>query len=672
MCGLAGILDPSGLIHDQEHHLRNMVSALTHRGPDAEGFWQDPDCGVALGHRRLAILDLSPAGAQPMQSACGRYVVAFNGELYNHRALREALERAGAAPGWRGHSDTETLLAAISHWALEAALKRSCGMFALALWDRQQRVLHLARDRMGEKPLYFARHDQGWMFGSELRALLAGGWRAQIDRGALAAYLRLGYVPDHLCILEGVQKVTPGGIVTLRADGAPSQLRYDAIEQRFGQAPAVTDTDAAVAALEQVLEQVIGEQMLSDVPLGCFLSGGVDSSLVASLMQAGSDRQIHSFAIGFEDPRFNEAPHAAAVAAHLGTAHTEFILREDDALSIVPELPRIYDEPFADSSQIPTTLLCRAARNHVTVALTGDGGDEVFGGYNRHIRGPRLWARVARCPRPLRPLVARAVEGGGWLGRRHERLARRALDALGLPLTTLDNLPKLANALRNTHDAQAFYQSFVTVGPRLQDVLLPPLPLVSPDPRACDPAGLPMAEWLMASDSTGYLPGDILVKVDRAAMNASLETRAPFLDVRVIDLARQIDIVQHVDRREGKKLLRNLLHRHVPRDLIERPKQGFAIPLDSWLRGALKTWSEASLEDEALFHDLGLNATAVQALWQAHQSRRINAGRELWVVLMLLLWAKEMKIGGWMPEPRPRKSPIMSVHTMTTTTTVGT
>jgi asparagine synthase (glutamine-hydrolysing) len=388
-------------------------------------------------------------------------------------------------------------------------------------------------------------------------------------------------------------------------------------------------------------------------------------------MQAGSDRQINSFAIGFEDPRFNEAPHAAAVAAHLGTAHTAFILREDDALSIVPELPRIYDEPFADSSQIPTTLLCRAARKHVTVALTGDGGDEIFGGYNRHIRGPRLWARVARCPIPLRPLVAGAIEWWGGLGRRYERPTRLMLNTLGLPLTTLDNLPKLANAFRNARDEQAFYQSFVTVGPRPQDVLQSPPPLISLDPRAVDAAGMSMAEWLMASDSTGYLPGDILVKVDRAAMSSSLETRAPLLDVRVIDFARQIATTRHVDSREGKKLLRNLLYRHVPRDLIERPKQGFAIPLDSWLRGALKTWSEALLEDEALFDDLGLNTTAVQALWQAHQSRRINAGRELWVLLMLLLWAKEMKIGGWMPEARPKKSPAISAKITSTTITAG-
>lgn len=624
--------------------VQNMAMAIRHRGPDAEGIWEDSLTGVSLGHRRLSILDLSPAGGQPMHSVCGRYVIVFNGEIYNHLALRQRLDQCHPAPHWRGHSDTETLLAAISHWGLERALQKSRGMFALALWDRQGRALFLARDRMGEKPLYYAEQEKGWLFGSELRALVAGGLTARIDRTAMAAYLRLGYVPDHLCILERVRKVMPGSIVVLHTGAEPEMIRYDSVEKSFGSQPTITDTPHAVAALEKVMEQVVGEQMLSDVPLGCFLSGGVDSSLVASLMQAGSHRQIHSFSIGFEDPRFNEAPHAAAVASHLGTAHTEFTMREEDALTIVPELSRIYDEPFADSSQIPTTLLCRAARQHVTVALTGDGGDEVFGGYNRHIRGPGLWSKLACIPGFLRPAAAGAIAGGAWLGRRHERAVRRGIAALGLPLTTLDNLPKLATALRSAGDVEAFYQSFVAIGQGLDDFLQPSVPAIFSDPRARHPDGMAMAEWLMARDIAGYLPGDILVKVDRAAMSVGLETRAPFLDARVNDLARQIPVALHVDAREGKKLVRALLYRHVPRALIERPKQGFAIPVDDWLRGALKHWAEVVITDECLANALGLNAGALIALWQSHQQRRVNVGRELWALLMLLLWAKEMDI----------------------------
>jgi asparagine synthase (glutamine-hydrolysing) len=644
MCGLAGIIETGILADPTETRLRGMTRAITHRGPDADGHWLDKDRGVALGHRRLSILDLSPAGAQPMHSACGRFVIAFNGEIYNHLALRRVLEQSRAAPAWRGHSDTETLLASIAHWGLEGALQKARGMFALALWDRRERALSLARDRMGEKPLYFAEQENGWLFGSELRALIAAGLAARIDRPALAAYLRLGYVPDHLCILEGVRKVMPGGIAVLRPGGQPELMRYDSIKKSFGRRPTITDSDEAVNALEQVMEEVVGEQMLSDVPLGCFLSGGVDSSLVASLMQAGSDRQIHSFSIGFEDPRFNEAPHAAAVASHLGTAHTEFTLREEDALAIVPELSRIYDEPFADSSQIPTTLLCRSAREHVTVALTGDGGDEVFGGYNRHIRGPGLWSKIARIPGMLRPAAASAVAGGAWLGRRHEWATRRAIGALGLPLTTVDNLPKLATALRSADDAETFYQSFIAIGPELDDVLQSPIPAIPPDPRARHPDDMAMVEWLMARDTTGYLPGDILVKLDRAAMSVSLETRAPFLDARVSDLARQIPVALHVDGREGKKLVRALLYRHVPRALIERPKQGFAMPVDDWLRGALKHWAGALIADEGPVSALGLNKSTLMALWHNHQRRRVNAGRQLWVLLMLLLWAKDMAI----------------------------
>lgn len=647
MCGLAGIVafSPFGEAERTRGKLQAMTRAIAHRGPDAEGFWLDETRGVALGHRRLSILDLSPSGAQPMESACGRYVIAFNGEIYNHQTLRSNLDEQGAGIAWNGHSDTETLLAAISQWGLQRTLENACGMFAFALWDRQEQVLSLARDRMGEKPLYFSRKADAWYFGSELRALLAGGLAASIDQAALASYLRLGYVPDHACILEGVCKVVPGSIVHLREGAEPETLFYATIEAQFAQEAEVTDAGEAVNRLETVLGEVVGEQMLSDVPLGCFLSGGVDSSLVAGLMQSDSDQRIRTFSIGFEDAWFNEAPHAAAVAKHLGTDHTEFILKEEDALAIVADLPGIYDEPFADSSQIPTTLLCRSARRHVTVALSGDGGDEIFGGYNRHIRGPKLWDRITRLPRILRTAGAEVVDGAARWGRKRERVSRQATAALGLPLTTLDNLPKLAAALRSAGDAEDFYQAFISTGQSLESTLLGPARPDIPNPRAIDPAGMSMVEWIMARDTIGYLPGDILVKVDRAAMSVGLETRAPFLDARVVNVARQIPVGLHVDARQGKKLLREVLYRHVPKELIERPKQGFAMPLDDWLRGALRAWGDDLVSDEGLIETLRLDASAIAMLWEKHLERRVNAGKELWALLMLLLWARHTGIG---------------------------
>lgn len=648
MCGLTGFVtfQPFADAGQARHKVQAMTRSIKHRGPDAEGHWLDDTQGVALGHRRLSILDLSPSGAQPMHSRCGRYVFAFNGEIYNHQALRVDLMNDVPDMAWNGSSDTETLLAAIVEWGLERALEKSFGMFAFALWDRQENLLSLARDRMGEKPLYFSQQDGGWIFGSELRTLLAGGLTAPINQRAVASYLKLGYVPDHLCILDGVRKVMPGSIVHLRADAEPKQLCYASIEAQFAQPREIHDRDEAVRRLESVLEEVVSDQMISDVPLGCFLSGGVDSSLVASLMQAGSVRKIQTFSIGFDDARFNEAPHAAAVAAHLGTDHTEFTLKEDDALAIVADLPSIYDEPFADSSQIPTTLLCRSARKHVTVALTGDGGDEVFGGYNRHIRGPKLWGQISNLPWALRHAGAGAVQGVVQWGMRNEKMSRYALSTLRLPLTTFEKLPKLAAALRSSGNPEDFYQTFVSTGHGLENMLENPGLADHSDPRALDAAGMDMAEWIMARDTSGYLPGDILVKVDRAAMSVGLETRAPLLDARVATLARQIPIGLHVDGREGKKLLRSLVYRHVPQSLIERPKQGFAIPLDDWLRGALQEWGSALITDADLTEALGLDADLIGELWAKHQARRVNAGNELWTILMLLLWAREFRMGG--------------------------
>lgn len=644
MCGIAGVLQNNQTEGDLSTCARRMSDDLKHRGPDGSGLWVDQDAGVALSHRRLAIMDLSVEGHQPMVSESGRYVIVFNGEVYNHHTMRAGLEALGRAPKWRGHSDTETLLAAIEVWGLSPALQRSNGMFAVALWDRQENALSLARDRMGEKPLYVARVNSGWTFASELKSLRhVLDFKGVLNREAITAFLAYGYVPDNLCIFQDVLKVPPGGIYKLWAGcRVPELTKYyelsgDIDAGRSNQLRAQPKTaQQTVKHMEDVLSAVIDEQMISDVPLGCFLSGGVDSSLVAALMQAQSKSSAMTFSIGFNEARFNEAPHAAAVARHLGTEHTEFILSEQDALGVIADLPQIYDEPFADSSQIPTVLLCREARNSVTVALTGDGGDEVFGGYNRHVIGPRLLARLQRVPCSFRRSAGRVVSAlapaitpeNGW--------PRRFASRMRLPITALDKAVKLAPHLGDINDLPDLYQHFTRGIYHPEDLTRYATSVTTPVPAF--PVG--GAEWMMAMDSMTYLPGDILVKVDRAAMAASLETRAPFLDARVVTAAWELPLEMKIADGKGKQALRSILDRHLPRDLIERPKQGFAIPLDRWLRGALRQWGESLLSDEDLVDLAGLKPTAIHELWKLHQSGNANNGTKLWTILMLLDWLR--------------------------------
>ncbi|MZR13824.1 asparagine synthase (glutamine-hydrolyzing) [Maritimibacter sp. DP07] len=638
MCGICGLLS-SGPEPSLEGTARIMADSLNHRGPDAVGVWADPEAGVAMGHRRLSIIDLSPAGAQPMMSPCGRYVIAFNGEIYNHLALRDELETIGAAPAWKGSSDTETLLAAATHWGLREALQRSNGMFALAFWDRHAQQLHLARDRMGEKPLYLARLPDGfWAFGSELKALLAvPSFEARLCRDSVSSYLAYGYVPETQCIFQNVRKVQPGHVTSLSlVDAMDTTLPFETFSDLLdaGLASRLSNNAKSLDHLESTLGQVVEEQMLSDVPLGCFLSGGVDSSLIAALMQSRSVQPVRTFAIGFNEARFNEAPHAAAVAQHLGTDHTEFILSEQDALDVIPDLPKIYDEPFADSSQIPTVLLCREARKAVTVALTGDGGDEVFGGYNRHVIGPKLLSRIQRMPRGFRRSTGRIVSAFGSAVTAEDGWPRRMASRMRLPITALDKATKLAPHLGDINDLSALYQHFTRSiydpenlmrEARGANFTVPPFPVEG-------------AEWMMAMDSATYLPGDILVKVDRAAMAASLETRAPFLDARVVAAAWGLPLEMKIADGKGKQVLRSLLDRHVPRDLIERPKQGFSIPLDRWLRGDLRGWADKRLSDGELLDLAGLEPALVRELWARHRNASSNNGTKLWTILMLLDW----------------------------------
>lgn len=650
MCGINGffssaVSQPAAIL---ESRVRRMADALRHRGPDDAGAWVDADVGIALGHRRLSILDLSPAGHQPMLSASGRYVIAFNGEVYNHLELRATLAAEGRAPAWRGHSDTETLLAGFSAWGVEPTLQRCVGMFAIALWNRKSRTLTLARDRFGEKPLYYGWVGHGaartFVFGSELKALRAHpDFSAPVCRQALAQFLRFNYVPAPLSIYEGIRKLEPGCLLTVQVGP-----REDVRIQRWWSLPAVverarsnpvTDPVVAVQQLEQRLGDAVRLQSLADVPLGAFLSGGVDSSAIVALMQQQASRPVKTFTIGFDEAGFDEAPYALAVARHLGTEHYEMRVTSRMTLDVVPELPAMYDEPFADSSQVPTHLVCKAARQHVTVALSGDAGDELFGGYNRYLWGPRLWGQVAWLPFPLRRALGRAiatVPAAGW-----DVLGRSA----GMPQLG-NKAGKFAHQLATVHSINDLYWSLVTEwnDPRLLvKGLATAARLDDESCRALDaalPADLDAVERMMLRDSLTYLPDDILCKVDRAAMSASLETRVPFLDHRVVELAWQLPVHLKVQGHTGKQVLRELLYKHVPRELIERPKAGFAIPVGQWLRGPLRDWAEALLDEARLEREGYLHTAPVREAWRQHLAGHDNTAR-LWSVLMWQAWLEQ-------------------------------
>jgi asparagine synthase (glutamine-hydrolysing) len=634
-----------------------MAAAIAHRGPDDSGVWCDPEAGLALAHRRLAILDLSSAGHQPMASASGRYVIAFNGEIYNHLALRRDLEAAGVLHRpWCGHSDTETLLAAIEAWGLEVTQQRCTGMFAIALWDRRERRLQLVRDRFGEKPLYYGFSgsgvDRALIFGSELAALRAfPGFNNPIDRQALASLLRFTVIAAPCSIYEGISQLLPGHLLNL-SHPLPGRLPepqpwwcFRSMLSEALQQP-ITDPQHALQELEAVLTTSVQQQTISDVPLGTFLSGGVDSSLVTALLQASSTKPVRTFTIGFNEDGFNEAPFARAVAAHLGTQHNEVVLTDADARQLIPDLPRLYSEPFADSSQVPTHLVCREARlSGLTVALSGDGGDELFGGYNHYFWGTRIWDRWAWLPWSLRRWLARAIHAlppTGW-------------DALGRPLSIHQvghKAHKLAERLAHVRPADDLYRSLVSEwrdpAALLQPdafghpVLDPPSPLDWPLPAAL--AGDAVAR-MMATDTLNYLPNDILAKVDRAAMATSLETRTPLLDHHVAAVAWRLPMAMKIRSGRqgpmGKWALRQILYKHVPRHLIERPKAGFGIPIGQWLRGPLRGWAEDLLEPGLMQRQGYLRPEPIQALWRQHLSGRFDHSTRLWTVLMWQAWLVE-------------------------------
>jgi asparagine synthase (glutamine-hydrolysing) len=647
MCGIAGFF--GGYWHSEqaanERVLRAMADAIEHRGPDSDGYWIDPAQRVAFAHRRLAIVDLTPTGAQPMVSASGRYVISYNGEIYNHQQIRARLNEP-----WRGTSDTETLLAAIEAWGLRAALEATVGMFAIALWDRQERTLFLARDRFGEKPLYY-----GWegglpgdsratlLFGSELAALRAHtSSTPRIDAGALRGFMRYNCVAGTDCIYENMHKLAPGCFLTYRLGEAAVRIdTYWSTAAEAGAAhasPFRGSVSEAVDTLEHMIRQSIAGQMVADVPVGAFLSGGVDSSTIVALMQAQASRPVRTFTIGFDDSQFNEAHHARAIAQHLRTDHTELYVSPADALELVPRLPTIYSEPFADSSQIPTHLLSRLARGHVTVSLSGDCGDELFAGYNRHLLAAGAWRRLSHVPLSVRRggallLNALPARHWEWLG---ERLGRGS--SAGRFARLADKINKLALAL-GSRDVEDLYRSLVSHWPD------PGRVVIRGDERSPIPAdtvghlaGLNPVERMMVIDVLSYMNDDILTKLDRAAMAISLEGRVPFLDHRLARFAWSLPLGLKIREGTSKWILRQVLYRHVPRALVERPKAGFIVPVDRWLRGPLRDWAEHLLSEVSLgVHGL-LHVAPIRECWQRHLSGARNEQARLWPVLMFQAW----------------------------------
>jgi asparagine synthase (glutamine-hydrolysing) len=627
-----------------------MVSTLAYRGPDAQGVWENEKAGVAFGHRRLSILDLSDAGAQPMSSECGRLTVTFNGEIYNHLSIRSELESCGAAPAWRGHSDTETLLYAVRQWGIGGALQRFVGMFAIAVWDEEKKELTLCRDRFGEKPLFYGWSGRDLVFGSELKALAAHpDWYPLLDRSALTSFMRYSYVPGPQTIWKDIRKLPPGSLVTFKAGAAarsmPSPVKYfsQAVGMAAGQSSRITNEVDAIDEFERLLTQAVDRQCLSDVPLGAFLSGGIDSSMVVALMQKQSSKPVQTFTIGFSQGDFDEAADARSVARHLGTSHTELYVDAKTALDVIPKLPRIYDEPFGDSSQIPTHLVALLARRHVTVALTGDAGDEMFGGYNRHVWGSKLNERLSYLPGFARKTVGamlRAVPS-----RQVNNVALRLESILPKNLQVRrpgDQAAKLAR-LVNATSADELYRLLCSIDQAPSETIIGGGEAISWAENEMNGMTSPIdaLDRMTLADSLGYLSDDILQKVDRAAMAVGLETRVPFLDRDVVEFSTRIPSSMKIRAGRGKWLIRQVLHKYVPQALVDRPKTGFSIPIDEWLRGPLRSWACDLLAPERLHRQGLFNPARVDLILQEHMSGRRSHGYWLWNVLMAQAWHDE-------------------------------
>lgn len=664
MCGITGFWQASDFSAvTAEAVARTMAERIAYRGPNDFGVWLDEKAGVALAHRRLSIVDLSPAGHQPMLSASARYVMVFNGEIYNHLELRKELEAltpslalpllGGENISWRGHSDTETLLAGFEAWGIEATLKKTVGMFAIALWDREEKILTLARDRIGEKPLYYGFQNDTFVFGSELKALRAHpDFIGEIDRDVICLYLRHCYIPAPYSIYKGIKKLLPGTYLQLQLGRDIEVLRavkpkvywslQDVVSQGIAAPFAGSDAEAVVA-LDAQLRQSIGLQMMADVPLGAFLSGGIDSSTIVALMQAQSVRPIKTFTIGFDEQGFDEAVYAKAVAKHLGTEHTELYVPSSEAMKVIPRLSQMYDEPFADSSQIPTFLVSQMAKSHVTVSLSGDAGDELFCGYNRYMLADK-WNKYAGVPFSIRAMAGSIINAVPPVVR--EAVLNQAGKIVSLPVNASDKLAKLASRLESVDGVDELYYSLVS---EINDPAKIVLGASEPASWLTD-VGLgthfdDKKLHMMFMDTMTYLPDDILVKVDRAAMANSLETRVPFLDHRVIELASSFPMSLKCRDGQTKWILREVLYQYVPRQLIERPKAGFGIPLGDWLRGPLREWAEALLDEGRLAQEGYFNVQSVREKWQAHLAGKHNNQSFLWNILMFQEWLEAQKVG---------------------------
>ncbi|MES2263010.1 MAG: asparagine synthase (glutamine-hydrolyzing) [Pseudomonadota bacterium] len=650
MCGVTGYLGGAAVhgVAANEALLARMANAIGSRGPDGNGAWYEAEQRIGFAHRRLAVIDLSSAGHQPMQSASGRYMFTFNGEIYNHLALRQEMEACALAPQWRGHSDTETLLAGFDAWGIGATVARAVGMFAFAVWDRAEKILVLGRDRIGEKPLYYGWQGEGaqavFLFGSELKAIrLHPAFGGEIDRGALSLQLRHNHVPAPYSIYKNILKLPAGCLLTVSlAERSPRITPYWSLHEIARDSPAHPAPDSErdmLDRLEGLLMDAVRGQMAADVPLGAFLSGGIDSSAIVALMQAQASRPVKTFTIGFHEADYNEAVHAKAVARHLGTDHTELYVSAQQAMDIIPQLPALYDEPFSDSSQIPTFLVSQLARAQVTVALSGDGGDELFCGYERYLVTRRLWSYISKVPVPLRALLIKFVLGvppQNWnlLAGRMRRFLPQALKKGNIG----HKLHKGAELLES-RSYENLYLNLVSNWNDPASVVIDghDLPTVLNSGRQ-PPSGRDLMDYMMEADLLTYLPDDILVKVDRAAMGVSLETRMPFLDHRVVEFASRLPLDTKLKNGQTKWALRQILYRHVPPALIERPKMGFTVPIAAWLRGPLRDWAESLLSAPRLQSEGYFHADQVRQRWEEHLSGRCNWDHFLWNILMFNLW----------------------------------
>lgn len=642
MCGIVGYWNPQGA---DSSVVERMALRIQHRGPDDSGVWMNEDSTLALGHRRLSILDLSESGHQPIVSPCGKFTLSFNGEIYNHLGLRKELEREGGHFDWKGHSDTESLLASLRHWGTEGALMRLNGMFAFALWDAVEKTLTLARDRMGEKPLYFGSNGSTFFFGSELKSFSSHpNWHGEIDRDALSLFMRHNYIPAPWSIYKNIQKLLPAHYVVVREYGkvvsSPQcywnlgEIASDGVKTDVG------TPEECIDELDTLLGQSVMSRMASDVPIGAFLSGGFDSSVVVALMQSKSSQPIKTFTIGFHEQGHNEAHHAKEVAKHLGTEHTELYVTPEESIAVIPKLPTIWDEPFSDSSQIPTLLVSELARRKVTVSLSGDGGDELFCGYTRYTKGYQAWKTLQALPAPARKLLGMLIEK--FPAKPVEQLLQFFPKRFQVPHLA-DRLPKLGGVIRERSGA-AYYRRLISHRNQPDEIVVG-----ATEPKTLfdtynESATLPdLRDQMMYLDSLTYLPDDILTKVDRSSMSVGLEARVPLLDHKVVEFAWKTPMSLKYRDGKGKWLLREVLYKYIPREMMERPKMGFGVPIEQWLKGPLREWAEELLSPERLRNEGYFEVDQIRTMWEEHVTDKRRWHYSLWDVLMFQAWLEKEK-----------------------------